>query len=287
MLTFLNRLVSSVRRLRGQLSLGNLTVRHSNFRNTGLRRFLLRSGRVLTFSNLIRWVGYITFSQAVLGLGAMVIIITLFAAQGAARDILESPTLTLPWDYLWIVFKWVWAVSSLWIVIVSVNHWTDLITLCLSMNPTNILDYISVFFGFYWVTVWDISVEFFRTLMTDPIHLGNTRAVVEIYLLVDHIGGLGSWLCDFFIRHTPLYFGEVIAAVKVWCTGTFSSMWGVTTSSVSWIWLHTVGLIQTGITPVVHPIVQPIVNSIAHGVASVIASSILMFILRLVFGWPF
>jgi len=157
----------------------------------------------------------------------------------------------------------------------------------LLFQNTDIISTITAITSYFWVANVSVFIEFITVLLTDPISLPSTVMIKEILLMFDNIGGGSSYVYNLILTKLPLVMVNPLTLVG----GVVSSLWSWSLSHlqytilVSWSWLTST---VTGlITPTVNPIFQPVVTSILSGVSTLIAGTILLWLVRVIFGFPF
>lgn len=172
-----------------------------------------------------------------------------------------------------------------WSLMVIFNHWNDMAVLL--FQNTDIISTITAIVSYFWVVNVSVLVDFITVLLTDPVSLPSTVVIKEIILMFDNIGGGSSYVYNLILTKLPLvmvnpftFVGGVVSSLWTWSLTNIQH-----TLSVSWNWLTST--ISGFITPTVNPIFQPVVTSIFSRVSTLIAGTILMWLIRVIFGFPF
>jgi hypothetical protein len=194
--------------------------------------------------------------------------------------------------------SWIWAASGVWLVLVTFNHWNEITSMLVTATAAgDISSYLSSFLALWYVTTFDMALEFFRKLISSPMDIMNTRAVYEIVLLWDNVEIMYGSIWTFWIQPVigyitsyPLgsffYDNLVNVGALIQTFGLGVKSLSSTVLSSGWTWLNTsiLGVITptTGST-----LLQPMVDNIMKPIASALSISIIVWVLRVFFGWPF
>jgi len=172
-----------------------------------------------------------------------------------------------------------------WSLMVIFNHWNDMAVLL--FQNTDIISTMTAIASYFWVANVSVLVNFVKVLLTDPVSLPSTVVIKEIILMIDNIGGGSSYVYNLVLTKLPLAIGypfalvgEVVSSLWTWSLThlqhTFLVFWNLLTSTVSGF-----------IIPTVNPIFQPVVTSHFSRVSTLIAGTILMWLIRVIFRFPF
>lgn len=288
MIRFLTLFLRNSKQLLSKTSKHSSGIAHT-LHKSGLRSFGGRISSLFFKQNYIMKVLFLLLgSQVLIGILGLVTISGLFGIG----KIIGFLGIKIPWYHSLVtssitMFSWLWSVSCVWLLILSVNHWNDLCVLVVQADPGDLVAWLSLLCSYFWVGTFNMAWDFFSTLIHDPQNLLNTKAIWEIVLLKDTIGGFSLWAHNSLISVLPSVFTPVLVSIKSYIGLTYNTLTSFIGSSVTWVWTSLVSSIATTITPIVHPVIQPVVTQIGQGVASAIGVSIILWILRILFGFPF
>ena len=254
----------------------------------------LMGGRISYYFLTWYWskkiIGLLIFSQ--LSLGFMIL---LLLSLGYSLDHLithnglSSWFNWFPWTFSNIVtfVEYLWAFSFGWTILVTINHWNDVATLVSQAGLHDFSSWIAAATAYVWTVNIDMAEQFIRVLISEPTKIFNTRAIAEIQLTVDTIEGFGRLLTETILYYAPHWFNPLLNLIQ----SVTSYIWGNVISGlgfcVKWGWTHLIDGISNVITPTVHPTLQPYVNGIFQGVASSLGTALVLWIIKLLFNFPF
>jgi len=182
---------------------------------------------------------------------------------------------------------YLWSFSFLWISMLTLNHWNDLLSTIVTVNPQSIMDWTYIISSYLYVGTYDMAKDFFTCLFNNPKDLMNTKAIWEIILLKDTIGGASLYAWDSITQWAPAVIQPSLLLIKSYIRLTYNTITGFVGGSILWVWTTLVSNIASAITPTVPGLLQPMATGIGTRVASFIGASFIIFILRLLFGQIF
>jgi hypothetical protein len=195
----------------------------------------------------------------------------------------------LPFDLpdLYKLITYIATVNIAWLALVTFNHFTDVYTMFLQINDQSFFGILGVLSSYYYVTCWSMGYEFFVTLFSAPMNIGETKAIGELILAYGYwgqsISDLGQWILSI----APLYTRPWLNAIG----GCISDGWtwsaGYILYAVKSAWTYSVGTVATTITPDVPNILQPYVNSTMYGVAKIITGYIVIKVVKIAMSYFF
>jgi len=183
------------------------------------------------------------------------------------------------------MLSYLWALSFGWFMMVSVNHWNDIVGIYMHCHTAG--DFFSTACAHLYTVNYLMLKNFLYILVTNPSMLLETVAAKEFILFSDtiHAGAHQAWLL--INNHIPLYLnplwdfiGNCASASYLWITSKIGA-------GVGWYWSSLTGMISLAITPIVPVFIQPYVTELFSKVASGIALSLTVWILRIFLGFPF
>lgn len=181
---------------------------------------------------------------------------------------------------------WIWSISGLWTLLVTINHWNDVVNLLTTMG-TDFSSISAALCSYWYVTNLSIGTEFFSVLLTHPKDLLDTRAIYELILMVDNVGQVSNLFYNSVSAYLPTFITSVLDVGRTWVAWGWSNMVLHIGHAISTSWIYLVSGIANAITPQVPVIIQPVVTSIFHGVATSIGISLVLWFIRSIFGFPF
>lgn len=133
--------------------------------------------------------------------------------------------------------------------------------------------------SYSFVVLFDFGVEFFKTLISSPKDIFDTRCIHEIQLFSNTISSGFPYCWDL------IPFLKGLISLKEIITTGFSNLSSFLTTGLKTIWINYVGWIEGHISPVSTPsLLQPIIGPVVHAVSSGIALYLLRWFLRVFFG---
>jgi hypothetical protein len=288
---FINKWLVSCTKTFKFTKLSALTLSHNAF----LRGLSATAGGRLSFRHITplilwKWAKAIIVGNVLLSLGFMITLVTL---AGIKVWLIKLTGSTSWLDYIPLslndvasVIGKILSISLVWTLLVSVNHLQDLVGLITQLNSDgSVFSYIATIYGYLYVINIDMGTEFIKVLLTNPSNIVSTRGIHELILFTDTIQSFSVYCWGKLIVYVPSIFEPYTGPLYDGISYLFNSTLNRVFSLSNWIWGHTVGLIQTSITPSVPLFIQPVVDSIFHKVASFLGATLIIWIIRILFGF--
>lgn len=284
MITLIRRFLRNVVSIRGALAPSRIRLLSIlRLRNVGTRL-----PAYVSLGACLQILKFYVVSSAILAVFGSLGVLTLTAIV----DHLKNMGFLNIWDWsavgpdtLTAILKWLWSISSIWLLIVTLNHWNLVYTTILTLpDGGSLLAAIPTLGAWLYVVLVDMSTEFFKTLLSNPANLGSTRTILELQLFIGLVFDTGSLVASTLISYIP--FNGWLLVGHAWVVAFIQLVGSGLGSFISQAWSALVVGIFDQIRPNVPTILVPVSDPIFRTLSAGIALSMIGLFIRLFF-WVF